>query len=253
MNKSIRDLVNQRGDTRSHISKIIYYGAVQSIIFNALQSAMWAAMGEDDEELLDKKKSRLVNGIIDGWLVGMGYQGRAISTVKNTTLEFLKQRDKGYRSDHAYTLLQALSFSPPISAKARKIYGATQTDKFNAELIKKRGFSIDNPAFSAIASVIEGAFNIPLNRLVIKMNNIDNAMDNNHEWWQRVALILGWNKWDLGIKDPDLERVKKEIKKDKEKKKSKDKDKDKDKDNSLIRKKKKKNSGGTWKKPKHSL
>ena len=44
MNKAVRDLVNRRGDAKTHISKLIYYGAVQAIIFNALQSAIWAAL-----------------------------------------------------------------------------------------------------------------------------------------------------------------------------------------------------------------
>jgi hypothetical protein len=59
------------------------------------------------------------------------------------------------------------------------------------------------------------------------MLNVDNAMDSTHKWWQRVALLGGWNLWNLGIKDPDLvaldeeidERKKLEKKMEKEKKK----------------------------------
>ena len=47
------------------------------------------------------------------------------------------------------------------------------------------------------------------------MLNIDNALDANNELWQRIALVLGWNTWDLGIKDPDIEVVKSEIKEEK--------------------------------------
>jgi len=49
------------------------------------------------------------------------------------------------------------------------------------------------------------------------MLNIDNALDANNEWWQRVALVLGWNTWDLGIKDADIEGIKTDIKKKKKK------------------------------------
>ena len=49
------------------------------------------------------------------------------------------------------------------------------------------------------------------------MLNIDNALDANNELWQRLALVLGWNTWDLGIKDPDIEAVKGEIKEEKKK------------------------------------
>ena len=48
-----------------------------------------------------------------------------------------------------------------------------------------------------------------------KMLNVDNAMDSNNSFWERAALLLGWSTWDLGIKDPDIEAVKTEIKEEK--------------------------------------
>ena len=237
MNKAARDIVNGRGDIKHHISKIIYYGAIQSIVFTALQSAIWAVIGESDEEekekLLDKKSERMVNSMIDSWLSTFGYGGKAVGTVKNTIMEYNKQRAKDLdedfmtRSDHAYTLLQALGFSPPIGSKLRKIYQSTQGEKFNRDVIKERGWHIDNPIWNVAGNVIEGVTNIPLGRLSNKMLNIDNAMDSTNEWWKRAALILGWSTWDLGIKDPDIvalgedikERKKQEKKMEKEKKK----------------------------------
>jgi hypothetical protein len=212
INKASRDLVNGRGDYKTHISKIAYYGVVQSIIFGALQSALFAALGEDEEEEYDKKKERILNGALDSILSGIGYGGKAISTVKNTAMTYLKERDKGFRADHTYTILSLLSFSPPIGSKLRKIYSSIQTEKFNKDVFKRRGFSLDNPIWSGIGNVVEGFTNIPLGRLSNKMLNIDNALDANNELWQRLALVLGWNTWDLGIKDPDIEAVKTEIK-----------------------------------------
>ena len=55
--------------------------------------------------------------MVDSWLTGIGYGGIAIGTVKNTIMMYLKQRDKGFQSDHAYTLLTLLGFSPPIGSK----------------------------------------------------------------------------------------------------------------------------------------
>tara|TARA_R110002012_G_scaffold3218_3_gene15005 strand:- start:212 stop:5473 length:5262 start_codon:yes stop_codon:yes gene_type:complete len=215
MNKATRDLVNGRGDYRTHISKIAYYGVAQSIIFGALQSALYASLGDDDEEDFDKKKERILNQMVDSWLTGIGYGGKAIGTVKNTIMEYLKQRDKGFNSDHAYTLLTLLSFSPPIGSKLRKIYSSIQTEEFNRGVFSKRGFTLDNPIWSGIGNVIEGVTNIPLGRMSNLMLQLDNAMDPAHKWWQRVALLLGQNTWDLGIKDPDIEAVKDELKKEK--------------------------------------
>jgi len=215
MNKATRDLANGRGDYKTHISKIAYYGVVQSIIFGALQSALYASLGDDEEEEYDKKKERILNQMVDSWLTGIGYGGKAIGTIKNTIMEYFEQRDKGFNSDHAYTLLTLLSFSPPIGSKLRKIYSSIQTEEFNRGVFKKRGFTLDNPIWSGIGNVIEGATNIPLGRLANIMLQVDNAMDSSHEWWQRVALILGQNTWDLGIKDPDIEAIKGELKEEK--------------------------------------
>ena len=256
MNKAARDLANGRGDAKTHISKIIYYGAVQSILFGALQSAIFASLGDDEEEDLDKKKQRILNQMIDSVLSGIGYGGKAISTVKNSIMEFLKQRDKGFRADHAYTILQLLGFSPPIGSKLRKIYSAIQTEKFNKDVFTRRGLTMDNPLWQAVGYTIEGFFNVPVGRLAQKMQNIDNALDENNQWWERVALIMGWNTWDLGIKDADIEGIKEEIKEEKkietkkkrkikkeEKKKEKEKEEEKVIEDNIEKQKKEKKEG----------
>ena len=215
INKSARDLVNGRGDTKTHISKIAYYGVAQGIIFGALQAALFAALGEDEEEEFDKKKERIMNQMVDSLLSGIGVGGKAISTVKNTIMEYAEQKDKGWNADHAYTLLTLLGFSPPIGSKLRKVYSSIQTEKFNEGVSEKRGLTLDNPSWSKWGNVIEGVTNVPLGRLAQKMLNIDNALDENNKWWERAALLMGWNTWDLGIKDPDITAVKDEIKEEK--------------------------------------
>tara|TARA_B110000211_G_scaffold100455_1_gene116905 strand:- start:875 stop:10201 length:9327 start_codon:yes stop_codon:yes gene_type:complete len=251
MNKAARDLANGRGDTKTHLSKIAYYGVVQSIIFGALQSALFAAMGEDEEEQFDMKKDRIINGMIDSVLSGIGYGGKAISAVKNTIREYAKQESKGWNADHTYTILQLLGFSPPIGSKLRKIYGSIQNKKFNEGVYEKRGLTLDNPIWSGIGNVIEGITNVPLGRISQKLLNIDNALDDSNKWWERTALLLGWNTWDLGIKDPDIEAVKEEIKtekkvesKKKQEVKKEEKKKEQEKENeTVIEENKKKNDG----------
>ena len=226
INKSARDLVAGRGDAKTHVSKIIYYGAVQSFIFTALQQAIWALIGSDEEE--EKVKGRwvrLFNGMVDNLLVGIGFGGRAISTVKNSIMEYLEQDAKGFRADHAYTLLSVLSFSPPIQSKLRKIYSAIQTEKFNEDLRKEMSLlNISNPVWSITGNIIEGVTNIPAGRLVQKANNLKQAADSNNEWWQRIALLSGWNTWDLGVVNVEVETLKKEIKETKKKEKEKKKE-----------------------------
>jgi hypothetical protein len=215
MNKAARDIVNGRGDQKSNISKIAYYGAIQSIIFASLQTAIFAALGDDEEEEFDKKKQRIVNSMVDGWLAGLGVAGKAIGTIERSIKEYLKQKERGFNSDHAQTIIQLLGFSPPIGSKVRKIYGAIQTERFNEGVSEKRGLTLDNPTWSSWGNVIEGFTNVPLGRIANKLLNIDNALDSQNEWWERAALLLGWNTWDLGIKDPDIEAVRREIKEEK--------------------------------------
>jgi hypothetical protein len=215
MNKAARDLNAGRGDYKTHISKIAYYGFIQSVIFSSLQSALFASLGDDEEEEFDKKKMRILNSIMDSMLSGIGFGGKAIGTTKNTIMTFLDQRDRGFRADHGYTILALTSFSPPIGSKLRKVYSSIKTDQYNKDIFLRRGFTLDNPIWQAIGNVVEGLTNVPLGRAANKMLNIDNALDESNEWWQRAALLLGWNTWDLGIRDKDIEELKKEVKKEK--------------------------------------
>ena len=62
---------------------------LRGIIFGALQSALFAALGDDDEEEdYDRKKQRILNQMVDSLLSGIGYGGKAIGTAKNTIMEY---------------------------------------------------------------------------------------------------------------------------------------------------------------------
>jgi hypothetical protein len=223
MNKAARDIVNGRGDQKSNISKIVYYGALQSIIFGAMQSAIFASLGDDEQEEFDKKKERIMYSMVDGWLAGLGVAGKAVGTIERSIKEYLKQKERGFNADHAQTIIQLLGFSPPIGSKARKIYSAIQTEEFNKGVSEKRGFTLDNPTWSTYGNVVEGFTNVPMGRLANKMLNIDNALDSQNQWWERAALLLGWNTWDLGIKDPDIEAARKQVKEERKVKNKKEK------------------------------
>jgi hypothetical protein len=110
-------------------------------------------------------------------------------------------------------MLQLLNISPPIGSKARKIYSSFQTEKFNSKVIPEMSiWNVSNPRYQSIGNVVEGLFNVPMGRTVNKINNIKQALDSENETWQRIALMLGWNTWDLGVKDKEIQRIKEEIK-----------------------------------------
>ncbi len=201
--KAAIDLIKGRGDWKTNVSKIVYYTAVQNLIFNAMQQALFALAFSDDEdeEKELQKQTRLLNGMADSILRGTGIYGAVVATAKNIALEFYKQDLKGGRADHAYTILQFANISPPIGSKLRKLYSATQTRKFNRKAMEQMGYDIYNPAVPAIATGIEAFTNLPTGRLYNKFNNISQALNEENENWQRIALMMGWNTWDLGIKE----------------------------------------------------
>ena len=68
--------------------------------------------------------------------------------------------------------------------------------------MREKGFAIDNPALLAGANIISAATNVPLDRLVKKTNNVVDATSQDLETWERLALLGGWQDWELGIQEP---------------------------------------------------
>ena len=213
MKKAVIDLAKGRGDFKTNVSRILYYGFVQNMVFNALQSALFALSFDDDldEEKKYNKQVRVANGMMDSLLRGLGVPGAVLATSKNVVMEYYKQNAKGFRGDQAYTLLQMFNISPPIGSKARKAYSAFQTEKFNKKIIPEMSlFDISNPRWQSIGTFVEATTNVPMGRAVQKANNIKQALSEDHENWQRISLMLGYNTWDVGVTDSDVRDLKSE-------------------------------------------
>ena len=203
--KAASDLINGRGDAKTNISKLIYYGAVQNLIFNMLQKAVFAlAFGDDDEDEKKKEEKYLdvANGMADGLLRGIGVYGAIASTLKNTLMRIIKESEKS-RPDYAETaVIQLLGVSPPVQSKAQKIRSAFKSYEWNKDEMRKKGFSLDNPAYMAGANVISASVNVPLDRVIKKVDNVRNSTREDITGLQRMMLIAGWSEWELGIQQP---------------------------------------------------
>ena len=224
--KAYSDIINNRGSKKANISKIMYYGLVQNIIFGTLQSGLAFVMfGSDmEDEKIKQKELRVINGALDSFLRGTGIYGAGFSTLKNTLLQWEAQRKKGYgQQDWVKVNLELLSLSPPIGSKFRKINSAIKTYEYNKGVPQKLKYRIENPMLAVYANIIEAGSNVPLARVINKANNIEEAITGNHKMWQRVALFNGWNRWDLGIVDEELEDARQSVKDDKQKQKEIDK------------------------------
>jgi hypothetical protein len=201
--KATLDLINGRGDWKTNMSKIIYYGAVQNLMFTYMQQGLFAMIfdGEDDEEKDADKWEFTFNSMADGFLRGLGFGGAVVSTAKNMVLEAIEQ-SKG-RKNYDEVVWEALKLSPPLGskiAKARAV-GRTFGWKQEREKVFTEGWSLNNPAFEAIGKGVSATTNIPLDRVVRKLDNITYPVRHEVEFWQAAALYLGWGQWELGLKE----------------------------------------------------
>lgn len=197
--KAFLDLKNDRGDWKTNVSKIVYYTAVQNIIFSSLQAAMFASLFEDeDEETIENKQLRAANSIGDSILRGTGLYGAIVATLKNVLLEINKQSKKD-RPDYEKAALRSLSISPPVDSKIRKLLSAARAFSYKTTREKMKGYGLDNPAFLAVGQIVSATTNVPLDRVIKKMENIQMAFSNETAYWQKVALMFGYSKWDLGL------------------------------------------------------
>jgi hypothetical protein len=236
--KALSDLVNRRRtpgynqiqSDMGNLSSIMYYGVIQNLIFGALQTGlMFLLFGwDEDEERKKKLELRTLNGALDTLLRGTGIYGAAVSTLKNVLLKWKEEREgPAWKRDDWNIAQEAINLSPPIGSKMRKLMGAIRTEKWNPGVSKEIGFRIENPNLSIAANWTEALTNIPVARVVNKANNVEEALNSNHDIWQRVAMVSGWSRWSVGVEDEELKAAKdaakekraEEKKKEREKKK----------------------------------
>jgi len=235
--KSYLDLKAGRGNAKTHVSKIIYYLAIQNTLFAVLQQGLFAIVFDEDDEEVDKDKEKakkkttedrlidVADGVLDTILRGTGFAGGVVSVLKNMTKKYLDEKDKNFKADYAKVMLEGANISPPIGSKLRKLYTGLQQTKFEKDLIDERGWGVMQdgrvhlgPMYSVTGKLIEATTNVPIDRLVNKIENVSQAMNSENQAWQRVAVGVGFTPYSLGIEESkgDLEiRAKaKEIRKE---------------------------------------
>jgi hypothetical protein len=216
--KDIKDIIAKRplpgktiGESNmTRIPRILYYLALQNIVFNSLQSALFALAFSDEEEEEEKNKYfRIANGTADGILRGLGFGGAAVSVGKNMVLEAIKQYESG-RPNYEKVGTKILSISPPVDSKIRKLQAAGRafTYRQTREKMITKGISIENPAFEAVGQVVSGLTNIPADRVIRKIDNLSTAATQDVETWQAISLALGYSKWDVGLIESQAKKPK---------------------------------------------
>jgi len=231
MKRAAQDLIAGRGDAKTHISKIIYYGAVQNFMFSALQNALFALIPgfseeNPEEEETDKEKAaqiknvRIINNMVDTILRGSGVYGAIAATAKNTIVKYYQNEQKDpFAKDNADIIIEAINLSPPIGSKVRKLNNALRAKEFEKDVIEERGWEITrdgrvnlSPSYRVIGSAAEALLNIPLERTIAEIDALTEVTDSRNSNMQRIALALGWRTWDLGVRNEESDQIKLEAK-----------------------------------------
>jgi len=204
--RAVQDIINKRGDWKDHVGKILYYGIMQNLWFNAAQQGLFA-LGFGDGDIGEKEEQKIydtANGMLDSILRGAGFGGMTISVLKNTLLDLYERSGKD-RPEYQDAWQNLLQFSPAIRSKFMKLKAAGWMfdSKNRRQEMMDKGFSLDNPAYEAAAKVISATTNIPVDRLFTKYENISNAFSDETETWESIANLLGWPSWQLKTSSSD--------------------------------------------------
>jgi hypothetical protein len=202
--KSTIDLIKGRGSAVNNVSKILYYSVIQNLMFNFMQNALFSIIWDDEDEQaqgkFDTAKMRMVSGTMDTLLRGSGMKGVILASVKNVLIKWYEK--SGDPNGYGDVLLEMMNLSPSIGIKARSIVKSYKAIEYNKDEIMYKGFSVDNTyAIEAVTSLTSAVANVPLDRLYVKTQNVQNALNSDYELWQRIFSILGYTKYNLGIED----------------------------------------------------
>ena len=91
----------------------------------------------------------------------------------------------------------------------RKVIGVGRAFSYKSVREKMKEPGIDNPALYAFGQTVSAIFNVPLDRAIRKASNVNAALSNDTKYWQKVALLLGWSQWDLGLIETSSSKKKK--------------------------------------------
>jgi len=204
--KSILDFIKrrkkpgmtQRESDMSNLSSVMYYVGMQNLIFHSLQQALFAGLFDDDEEEDKNRAAGIANGMVDSLLFGLGFGGAGIATIKNLVMR-MHSESKKKSPDYEEPLWDIFDVSPVLDSKVRKLRQAAKSFSWNMKEIKRRGWSLDNPAYLAVSQIVSAFLNLPADRVLNIANNMSNAMDEETRVWQKVALTLGWSPYILGL------------------------------------------------------
>tara|TARA_R100001230_G_C5627643_1_gene135932 strand:- start:44 stop:922 length:879 start_codon:yes stop_codon:yes gene_type:complete len=218
--KEILDISKGRYENNVELAEKIgrtsYYMGAQVAVFAGLQSALFAMLLNDEdvpEERIANTKSMMLNSTADSFLRGFGIQGAIISGFKNATQEYFKQSAKpGFIADYSEVGEDLLNISPPIGSKFGMLDRAGDRLRFGKDTPFK--FKLGNPKLEASLMSIQATTNAPIYSPYQNLLNLQYAMSDQYETWQRFLMATGWTPYSVGIEE-EKKKKKKKIKRKK--------------------------------------
>ena len=220
--KDILDISKGRyknsAEVAEKVGRISYYMGAQVAVFAGLQSALFAMLLNDDdvpEEKIANTKSMMLNTTADSMLRGFGVQGAVMSATKNALQEYFKQSAKpGFTADYSEVAEDLLNISPPIGSKFGMLDRAGDRKKW-AKIRKNNEFKFElgNPSLEASLMTIQATTNAPVYSPYQNIFNMQHALSDQYETWQRVLMGAGWTPYSVGVETEDKKKKKKKKKK----------------------------------------
>ena len=206
MQKAFKDMTAKEATLKERgaaANKILYYGAVQNVIFTALQQAVFAGLDLDDEEKTNKKLESALNSILDTILRGSGIIGASVAVVKNILVAVNNQPRADQKAKVA--LKKGLGISPALSSKAYQLEKA---------LVESQYPLSDGPvtvpsAVSRSANAVQFITNVPLTRAIKKFEGMNDLGADDLTNFEKTLRVAGWDRYalDKSVKKDEVEYV----------------------------------------------
>lgn len=215
IDNTLLDILNNRGNQAENYGILAYYGIAQTLGFNYLSNTLWTQLFEEDPTDEEKAKEkatvnqekiiRTVNGTVGTWMKGFGARGAILNSLKDYILKVYTEsrEERPEYIDAAYELLNSM---PSVSAKIRQLKGAGAEIQFAGgfEEALEEEWNVKNPYISAGAKLISFGTNLPTDKAQAKIENIAAAMEEERQYWEAAALLLGYSKYRLGIEEETI-------------------------------------------------
>jgi len=211
MKKAISDIIKGRGDFKTNLSKIIWYGGVQNAIFITAQNGLMMLWSGADDDEKKKRGIKLANGMVDVIMRGSGIVGGLVSVLKNVLLKYAEESGKGYKADNAKIILEGLNMSPPISSKFRKAYNAAQERKFSKNDEWSTPYIFED-VVKPTALLAESLTNAPFHEAYETVDDALYILDQNHSILNKFYVGLGYPQWVVEEKEVTKSKKKKKKK-----------------------------------------